>query len=155
MKSGFYLIILFAILSFSEVFGQGIPIEQRKSRFFQNNQVLKNRQMLQIMEAYPEAYQSMRKAKSNADAASVFGFAGGFLVGWTLGSLISQSEPTWGPGAVGVGLILVGIPFNSAYSKHAGNAVSLYNSQVRSSPKGKIDLKLAFGANGIGLRMSF
>jgi hypothetical protein len=155
MKSRLCLIFLFGILSFSEVLGQGLPIEQRKSRFFQNDRLLKNRQMLEIMQAYPEAYESMRKAKSNADVASVFGFAGGFMVGWTLGGLIGQGEPTWGLGATGVGLILVAIPFSSAYTKHAGNAVSLYNSQISGSSRKEFDLKLGMGSNGIGLRLSF
>lgn len=61
--------------------------------FTQHGKALKVRQLLDITQSNPEAFQEMKKAKSNFDVGYIFSFAGGTLVGWTLGTALGGGDP--------------------------------------------------------------
>lgn len=123
--------------------------------FRQNGKNLTPRQLLDITQSNTEAYREMKIAKTNYDVGYVFGFAGGFLVGWPLGAAIVGGEPNWTLAAIGAGLIVVSIPFSTAYTKHARNAVNLYNNGLKSTGLNKIDFKIGLTYNGIGVIVTF
>lgn len=122
--------------------------------FRQNGKNLTPRQLLDITQSNTEAYKEMKIAKSNYDIGSVFGFAGGFLVGWPLGTAIAGGEPNWTLAGIGAGLIL-SIPFSTAYTKHAKNAVNLYNNGLKSTGLNNVDFKIGLTYNGIGVKVIF
>ena len=153
MKIYAFITVFLFLATCSNVFSQGSPIKKDKSRFILNGIVLKPSAMLMVMEPYPDAYGIMEKAKANYAAASFFASAGGFMVGWTIGSLIGPSKPTWGLGAAGGGLIFVGVAFSSSYLKHAGKAMELYNSQTVTGRSVQLDVGL--GVHGLGMRLNF
>lgn len=154
------LIITTVLLCYSNLFAQNqsdsIEVKKRLGTvFIQNGRYLTPRQLLDITESNPEAYKEMKIAKTNYDVGTVFGFAGGFLVGWPVGTAIAGGKPNWTLAGIGAGLIVVSIPFSSAYTKHAKNAVNIYNNGIRQTGMKNFDLKLGLASNGIGLKITF
>lgn len=125
-------------------------------KFEQNGQVLKSKMLLEIMESDPEAYAMMKKAKSNLDVGSVFAGAGGFLVGWALGTMLGGGEFNPVIAGIGAGCLAIGIPVSSGGSKLAVKAAGIYNSNLEGTAFEQ-GLQLRFGTStyGIGLTMTF
>ncbi len=97
---------------------------------------LRPKQMLSIMEPNPAAYTKMKRAKTNYDVGSVFGFAGGLLVGWSLGALITGNELDWRIAGAGAALVGISIPFSIGQAKHTKRAVSIFNDGIKSTKNG-------------------
>jgi len=123
--------------------------------FQQNGKNLVTRDLVEITSSNPEAYKEMKTAKGNLDAGNVFGFAGGFLIGWPIGSAISGTEANWALAGIGAGLIVVSIPFTAGFNKHARNAVSIYNSGLSPIVSDNVKLKFGPASHGIGITMIF
>lgn len=123
--------------------------------FQQQGKNLTPRQLLEITQSNAEAYKAMKTAKSNYDISSVFGFAGGFLVGWPIGTAIGGGKPNWTLAGIGAGLIAVSIPFSIAYTKNAKIAVNLHNIGLRSTGLSNAGLKLGLTSNGVGVTVKF
>ena len=153
-------LILIFVLVFCNVFGQSVSdtITVKKAIgtvFQQNGKNLAPRDLLKITEANPEAYNEMKIAKSNNDAASVFGFIGGALIGWPIGTAIAGGEPNWALAGIGVGVIVIAIPFSTAYTKHAKNAVRIYNEGLKQTLINKTEFKFGLLSYGIGVGINF
>lgn len=155
MKNKPLITLVFLLLPLFQVLAQNQPIEQRKSAFYHENRALKPKNMLELMKDNSAAFEEMKKAKANSDAATVFAFLGGGLIGWTLGGLIGPGEPTWGLGAAGLGLIFVGIPFSSTYVKRASKATEIYNSGIKQTGSNPVKVNLGLSNQGFGLTMKF
>lgn len=123
--------------------------------FLQNGKKLTPKQLLEITKDNPEAYQAMKIAKSNYDIGSVFGFAGGFMVGYPLGSALAGGEPNWTIAGIGAGLILISIPFSIKYSTQAKKAVGMYNSNLTETSFKKVDFNFGYTRSGLGITMNF
>lgn len=123
--------------------------------FVQNNRKLTPKELMGITYSNPEAYNEMIIAKRNADASSVFGGIGGFMVGWPIGAAIGGGEPNWAMAAIGGGLILISIPFSTGYSKRAKRAVKIYNNDIKQTSTRKFDFDMGFTCDGIGFRITF
>ena len=153
------LITVFVIsflVSFSQNQTDSIMVEKRiGSVFTQNGKVLKVRQLLEITKVNPDAYAKMKVAQTNNTAASIFAVAGGFLVGWTLGTAIGGGDPNWVLAGVGGGLIAIGIPFSIGFNKNAKEAVSIYNGGLQEPETTKLKLNFGVSNNGIGIRVAF
>lgn len=122
--------------------------------FQQNGENLNPKRLLDISASNPQAYAEMKIAKSNYDAGSVFGFAGGFLIGWPIGTALAGGDPEWVIAGIGAGLLVISIPLSAAYKKHAVNAVNIYNSGI-SSVSDRAVFKLGLSANGLSFKMTF
>jgi hypothetical protein len=158
MRSLFFLTFLIASSSFA--IGQDLSdtVEVQRSFspvFRQNGQRLKVRDLLEITRSNPSAFQEMRIAKSNYDASMVFGYVGGFLVGWPLGTALGGGKPNWALAAAGGGLILVSLPFSSGFAKHAMKAMAIYNDDLKKSARNPVKMNVGFSATGIKLQMKF
>jgi len=122
-------------------------------KFEQNGKILKVRDMVSIMENNEEASKLMAKAKTNYNTAMVCSYAGGFLVGWSLGTAIG-GEANWTPAAVGAGFILLAIPLGRGFNKNAIAAVKIYNSEQREqSDNTPVSLKFGLTPSGVGLSL--
>lgn len=158
MKQSLFIGIL--LLAAIAVFGQSTSdtIEIRYGFgpvFVQNNRKLTPKELMEITYSDPEAFNEMIIAKRNADASSVFGGIGGFMVGWPIGTAIGGGEPNWAMAAIGGGLIIISIPFSTGYSKHAKRAVKIYNNDIKQAATSKVDFNMGFTCDGIGLRITF
>jgi hypothetical protein len=132
-----------------------IKVRQDFSKiYFYEGKKLKPKQLLELMQPNPAAYREMKRAKTNYDVGSVFGFAGGFLLGYSLGSLILNEELEYGAAALGAGLIVISIPFSIGQAKHTKKAVKLYNEGVKATIS-CIQFRINCTNNKIGIVANF
>jgi hypothetical protein len=162
MKMKNVQIILCLLLTFTlshSLFSQEQPITYQKTglgtAFYQGSMQLKPKAMVGITEKVPEANAYMKKAKSNYDAAQVFGFVGAFGVGWALGGALGGGEFNTPIFLGGVGVMLVAIPFSSAYKKNAIKGADLYNGSKGLALESKPIWSLSANGNGIGVSLTF
>jgi hypothetical protein len=124
-------------------------------KFTQDGTLLTVKSMLTIMESDQKALDEMKLAKSNADVASVFSYAGGFLIGWPLGTAIAGGDPNWVLAGVGLGCIAIGIPLSIKASKHAFKAAELYNTNHSFQTSRRcVDVQLGMCPEGAGFIFS-
>lgn len=127
-------------------------VKQGGIKFYQGSRQLRPAEVLQLMESNPAARAAFKKAKSNYDAAVALGYIGGFMIGWPVGTAIGGGDPNWGLAAGGVGVVLLSIPFNSAFKNHARSAVNLYN---KNSPGRGASVQLMPAGAGMKLIVRF
>jgi hypothetical protein len=84
-------------------------------------------QLVNTMKPNEQAYKQIKSAQSSNTIASIAGFVGGFMVGWSLGTVIRGDEPSWPLVGIGAGLIVVSIPLQQSFRKNASQAVKSYN----------------------------
>jgi len=128
----FILTMLFALVAITMTNAQTIETKKIPGgvKFYQDGYALDYNQMKTLMESNKEAYQLISKAKSNNGIASVFGFIGGGLVGWPIGTKIGGGEPNWTLAGIGAGLIVVSLAITSGATKNATKAVDIYNAEL-------------------------
>ncbi len=153
---------LLLIAGFSFAFGQSssdsITIKKGfgGNQYYQNDQVLKLPQMVKIMKLNEQASKEIKTAQSTYTLASILGGAGGFMLGWPIGTALGGGEPNWTMAGIGAGLLLVSIPINQKFNTQVKTAVDTFNGDLpTSSFFDKSELKLAFTNNGFGLSMRF
>lgn len=111
------------------------------------------KQILDILSDNETAYLEFKRAKSNYDFAGVLGFAGGFMIGFPLGSALFGGDPEWGLAAGGVALILASIPLNNAFKNHAQSALDIYNRGEPTARQPKV--KFYFTGTGASVVLKF
>ncbi len=156
------LILALLAVSMSFIFGQTASdsITMKKVfggyQFYQGEQLLKMGDLTSAMVLNKEAYKQIKAAQSTYTMASILSYAGGFLVGWPLGTVIGGGEPNWTLAAVGAGLIVVSIPISQSFNKKAKQAVDTYNGGLQTSSFwDRNELNLSMTGNGIGLTLNF
>jgi len=133
MKKGLIVGLLFWSLT-----AVAQPINSEKVfggyRFTQEGTPLTMKQMVTIMEPNADAGPLMAKARNQYVWTSVLGGAGGFFIGYPLGTALGGGDPNWTLAAVGAGIIAVAIPIGSAANRNAKQAVDLYNQSQELDP---------------------
>lgn len=159
-----FILLGLAVFSFTPCFGQSeadtIAVEKKFGgyRFSQDGKVLTLNQLSNILKSNPQAYQEMKTAKSSYAAAMVISYAGGFLVGWPIGTALGGGEANWTLAAIGAGLIAVSIPISQGFNKRARQAVDTFNGGQlpnKSLEKGAGQLNVSLNGNGAGLIFRF
>ena len=148
------------VLSFTQMMSQTKEVIMSKKPlggvvFYEGDKLLSNRQLTTLIESNNEAYIKMKRANNDLIGATIFGIAGGGLIGWPLGSAISGGEPNWLLAGIGAGLVLVSIPFSVSYAKHANEAVNIYNEGLNTSNFKRVNFDLGISASGIGISIGF
>jgi hypothetical protein len=152
--AGFLLTVFFTLNGQNQP--DSITVKNRLGPVFQQNgKNLTPTKLLTITKSNQEAYSEMKIANKNYLASMVFQFPGGFLIGYPVGAALAGGDPNWTLAAIGAGLVVVSIPFISAYNKHAKNAVYIYNKGLKYSSMVRPDFKLGITYKGIGIRISF
>ena len=117
---------------------------------------LSPQQVQKMMQPVPAAFEEMKAARANNTAANIIGGAGGFLVGFTLGSALAGDEVNWTMAAIGGGLVAVSIPFSIKFRQRSTKAVRLYNSGVlQQQGMAPGQLKLGLSPSSLRLRLDF
>lgn len=125
-------------------------------QFSQGEKTLTMNQLVSTMETNEQAYKQIKAAKSSYSMAMVFSYAGGFMVGWPIGTAIGGGEPNWALAGIGAGLIMITIPINQSFNKKAKLAIDTYNEGLQTSSFwDKSELKLSVTGNGMGLTLNF
>ena len=159
MARHLFLIIL-TLLGSSSLIGQNsvdkIEVEKKMATVFtQNGQRLVLKQLLSITKDVPQAYERMSIAKNNYTAAQALGGIGGGLIGWPIGTAIGGGDPNWTLAGIGVAVIVVSIPFNNAYLKHAKKGAEIYNESLVYGQHKKAFYSMAISEYGIGVKWTF
>lgn len=124
--------------------------------FYQDGQRLSFAQVVDAVGSVEAATSQIKSAKSNNGIASVLGFAGGFCVGWPLGTALGGGEPNWALAAVGAGLIVVAMPISNRAMAQAKSAIDIYNGRMpKQSFWQKKSLDLMMKDHQVGLRLRF
>jgi hypothetical protein len=152
------MMLLFAQPGFSQ--NQTDPVERTQfmgqTAFTQNGKLLTSTQLMRVTGNIPGTREKMLRARRNSRVSTIISSTGGCLFGYFgLGPLLSGDRPNWVLAGAGVGLLGVTIPFNRAATRHAGEAVDLYNEQVRPMGHHKPSLQLGMTGQGVGLRLRF
>jgi len=154
-------ILALVIMFFSISFCNAQQIEAKKAfggyKFYQNEKELNLSDLQQLMKNNNEALKYIKNAKTNTAFASIFGFAGGFMFGWPIGTAIGGGEANWSLAGIGVGVLGLSIPFITGANKNAKQAIELYNSSLKTvhHQKPKTEFSIISNANGFGISMSF
>lgn len=149
------------ITCYSVSFGQKVqePITMKKVfggyQFYQGDQRLNVGQLVNIMEPNEEAYKQMKAAKGTYTWATIFGTAGGVLIGFPLGTAIAGGDPNWTLAGIGAGLVVISIPISGKFNKQAKSAVDSYNNSLGLSSKPDTSWKFAITGNGVGITFRF
>ncbi len=156
------IILTLLAVSMSFTFGQTASdsISMKKVfggyQFYQGEQKLNMNQLINTMKPNEQAYKQIKSAQSTYTMAMILSYAGGFMVGWPLGTAIGGGEPNWAMAGIGAGLIVVAIPISQNFNKKAKQAVETYNGGLQTSSFwDKNELKLSLTGNGIGLTLNF
>ena len=57
----------------------------------------------------------------------ILSYAGGFMIGWPIGTAIGGGKPAWALAGIGGGLVAVAIPLSISSNKKMETAVRQYN----------------------------
>jgi hypothetical protein len=153
------LISLFILgVSISFVTNAQSPVTYEKGfggyKFSQNGKAITPKIMSDIYKEVPAAATLMNKAKVNYNFAMVLGYAGGFLVGYPLGSALGGGEPEWALAGIGAGLIILAIPINKTFTKNAIKATDIYNNRT-STETTSYNINIGPTNYGYGLTFNF
>jgi hypothetical protein len=110
------------------------------------------REVQEMMRINPLAHEEFRKARTNYSVAGVVGFTGVLLVAVPLVSAVAGGQPEWGLAVAGGALIIVSIPLNRAFQRHAINALDEYNKQFTVR---RVNTNLYFTGTGAKLLIRF
>lgn len=125
--------------------------------FQQNGKTLKFGEIVPVVQTNDQAYKLIKSAKSSYDLSNVLGFAGGFMIGWPLGTSIGGGDPNWTLAAIGAGLVVIAIPIGNGAKNKAKSAIDSYNSSLETISQNAYKPRLEFASmkSGLGLRLTF
>jgi len=155
LKKGIFIaIILLTIVFKSRSQEAHDTISIVDNRYSMNGKVLKQKDLSEIMKTNPEAWIEMKKANSNSVGAAIFGYTGGFCIGYPIGQLLAGGKPAWGMAGVGVILAVISLPYTNSANEHSANAIRIYNSGIVSNGQKRtsIDVGLVFNRLSIVYR---
>lgn len=156
------IIVTFLTVSLTFTYGQTVSdsISMKKAfggyQFYQGEKRLNMNQLVNAMKPNEQAYNHIKSAQSTYTFASIIGFAGGFMVGWPIGTAIGGGKPDWTMAGIGAGLIVVSIPISQKFNKQAKQAVDTYNGGLQTNSFwNKNELRFFMTGNGVGLTLRF
>ena len=125
-------------------------------QFYQGDERLNMSQLLIVLKHNDLAFKQIRSAQSSHTLGMVVGMAGGFMVGYPLGTAIAGGEPNWTLAIAGGALIVISIPIIQNFKKKAHQAVDTYNAGLQTTSFWDThELRLSIAANGIGFTLNF
>ena len=154
-----FLSLFFVIPSFS----QSIPnkeIEIQKTflgaKFYLDGEKVSLKRLESVLIDVPQSYRFVQQAKTSNIFSQIFGFAGGFLIGYPIGTAIAGGDANWNLALAGAGCLAVSIPLAIVGTNKVVKAVDLYNqSKTTSHNEQKLELNFALTSNGVGLVVNF
>ncbi len=160
MKKHLFLVILLTVIStfgFSQTLSGPISMSKVMGgyQFYQGTQRLTMAQLVETMKSNDEAYTQIKSAQGTNTFNTILGTAGGFLVGYPIGTAIGGGEPEWTMAAVGAGLLIISIPISQKFKKQAKEAVETYNSGLETSFWDLHEINICSSQYGLGLSFKF
>jgi hypothetical protein len=154
------LIVL--LISFTTAFGQtsndSITLKKVVGgyQFFYKQKRQNINQLVKIMEPDQQARDQMLAAQATNTLATIISCAGGFMVGWPIGTYIGGGKPNWVLAGIGAGLIVVSIPISQKFCRQSKEAVDTYNSGLSPTTfRDRNELKFSVTGNGATVTLRF
>jgi len=153
----FYLLICIPVFSQSSNDSIQIIKINTNYRYEHQGHFLNLQQMTQIMKTDKEATKYLKSAKLSNGISVIFEFAGGFLIGYPIGTYITGKGANISMLAVGIGFLVVNIPINIATKRNLTKAINSYNTSISGTGliNNTYDLHMGFTQNGIGITLRF
>jgi hypothetical protein len=123
--------------------------------YLKDGKALAGRKLYRELSKNPESLPHITAAKTNNIFGNIFGGAGGFILGYQLGSSYSRSRPNWFALYGGASLVGIFIPFEIARVKHTKKAVLIYNNDILKTSSVKSTFNFGLSSNGFGLKIGF
>jgi hypothetical protein len=101
------------------------------------------------------ANSSFKAAKGISTFANILGGAGGYCIGYPLGTALAGGQANWNLLYIGAGLVAVALPIVGLAEKKLKQAMELYNQSVHQTSSIQYELKLKLDPSGFGLCMTF
>jgi hypothetical protein len=146
-------IVVFLCLCFlcsQPLFGQTDTLVMKRNKVFLKGSQLNHKELQKVLNTYPDTKDIMDRATTNYNTAAVFGYIGGFCIGYGVVTGMFGKSYGWAVAGAGVGVALISIPFTSAYNKHVRNAVGIYNARNRPAT-----LQIGTFSSGVGVKIAF
>ncbi len=109
-------------------------IEIRKAfggyQLYHEGKQLKSKELKDLLKPNEQAYKQFKSSRSSNTIATVLGYAGGFMIGWPLGTAIGGGKPNWILAGVGAGLVAVAIPISIGSNRKLKRSVGIYNATL-------------------------
>jgi hypothetical protein len=156
LKKGILIaIILFSIIYKSQSQEVHDTISIFDDMYSMNGKALNQKHLSETLKTNPEAWIEMKKANSNSVGAAIFGYTGGFCIGYPIGQLLAGGEPAWGMAGAGVILALISIPFAYSAREHSANAIRIYNSGIGNTGQNRTSIDVGFVYNRLRIVYRF
>jgi hypothetical protein len=165
----FGILMIFVLSAYSQ--SEDKTITLKKKNYYQSGQKLNGKQLKTILSTNPASSSEYEKYRVNNSVGtplliggSICALAGGAIA---LSSSIKESNdinngelsgdyPTGiGLAALGLGLVLVAVPFMLPANKHFKKSVDLYNSNLKTTGYYQVRFNLMVKGNGLGIRVQF
>jgi len=125
------------------------------TQYTQSGKVLKIQDLEFILNQNKTATIYLKKTKTLNVLSNIVSGCGGGLIGYQIGHGISTGYFNKTIIAVGCGLIIISIPISIAHKNNLKIAVDAYNATLKSTGSiNKLDMRLGFTQNGIGLTLT-
>lgn len=159
VRKSFLLIIMFACImtTFSQNSTDSINKVLLKDgvRYEQAGKLLNSYDFKKIFSTNKTSLKYFRNAQTLGGFANVFGYAGGFCIGYPVGYALAGGQMNWSVFATGCGFILLAIPISVAGNNKLKMAIDTYNGNLKpETGSNQLDVKLGFTQNGIGLTLT-
>lgn len=102
-------------------------------QFYQGDNRLNTKQFKNRVKPNEQAYRFVKSAQTTSAVSTILAYAGGFMIGWPIGTALAGGDPNWAIAGVGAGLIVVAIPIGQKSKKQIRRAVNIYNATFYSN----------------------
>lgn len=134
----FFLTLLFILTIIQGIYSQSdsLIVEKKRfgnrSKFKIDNTTLSIKDLNQKYSRYSDAQYEFTKARNNRSASIILTISGAVLAGFYL-AMANEDPFLYQPAPIyiGIGLVCVSIPLNSAYNKRARKAMDIYNANLK------------------------
>ncbi len=150
-KTLLILTLLFSTLSFSQ------EIKLEKGKFYTNGEQISSRDAKILLASNLKAAKLFKSSKNKESIGGfLIGFGSALIVGDLVKGLVSDEVYPSTMTYVGLGSLAVSIPILSGRKKKMEEAISIYNSELKSNGFNQnYQLDFVSNQNGFGLKITF
>jgi len=113
-------------------------------------------QLTKEMASDPVAFEKIKKASTTFGFVSVLSYAGGFCIGYPIGTMLGGGEPQWVLAGIGAVMVAIALPIAKNVDSHTRQAVEIYNTgKQKTSFWDNTELRLSMTENGVGFALRF
>lgn len=122
------------------------------NEYYQGYNQLTNKQLRNVLSTNQLAERQFRTGKGLSIVSTLMAATGGFLVGWPIGTALSDGDPNWNLAKIGAGIFVAAIPVTIVANNKTKKGISTFNAGLKTSAiSGRNELRFSLSGNGVGL----